>query len=114
MPPDARTGRAATRDDRITRAVDTLRAATAAHAPAVFTTSLGLEDMVLLDLIHRHAVPAEVVTLDTGRLHEETMIGPYRAVVPSISGTAWITGTSTYTLDPSDPFPEGFTVGDIW
>lgn len=53
-------------------------------------------------------------TVFTGRLHEETMIGPYRAVVPSISGTAWITGTSTYTLDPSDPFPEGFTVGDIW
>lgn len=72
MPPDARTGRAATRDDRITRAVDTLRAATAAHAPAVFTTSLGAEDMVLLDLIARHGVPAEVVTLDTGRLHEET------------------------------------------
>ena len=49
-----------------------------------------------------------------GRLHEETMIGPYRAVTPSISGQAWITGASRYTVDPTDPFPEGFTVGDIW
>lgn len=53
-------------------------------------------------------------TVFTGRLHEETKVGPYRAVVPSISGQAWITGHSTYTLDPGDPFPEGFTVGDIW
>jgi proline racemase len=53
-------------------------------------------------------------TVFTGRLHEETTIGPYPAVVPSISGQAWITGTASYTLDPSDPFPEGFTVGDLW
>jgi proline racemase len=53
-------------------------------------------------------------TVFTGRLHEETMVGSYKAVVPSISGQAWITGQTTYTLDPADPFPEGFTVGDIW
>ena len=38
----------------------------------------------------------------------------YTAVVPSISGQAWITGMATYVLDPTDPFPEGYTVGDIW
>ena len=27
---------------------------------------------------------------------------------------AWITGMSAYVVDPSDPFPDGFTVGDIW
>ncbi len=53
-------------------------------------------------------------TVFTGRLVEETRVGPYRAVVPTISGQAWITGMSTYVLDPEDPFPEGFTVGDIW
>jgi proline racemase len=53
-------------------------------------------------------------TVFTGRLVEETMIGPYRAVVPTITGTAWITGMATYVVDPEDPFPEGFTVGDIW
>jgi proline racemase len=53
-------------------------------------------------------------TVFTGRLVEETSIGPYRAVVPELSGTAWITGFAQYVVDPQDPFPEGFTVGDIW
>ncbi len=53
-------------------------------------------------------------TIFTGRLVEETMVGSYRAVVPTISGQAWITGFARYSLDPTDPFPEGFTVGDIW
>ena len=53
-------------------------------------------------------------TLFTGRLVEETRVGPYPAVVPTLSGQAWITGFAQYVLDPSDPFPEGFTVGDIW
>jgi proline racemase len=53
-------------------------------------------------------------TVFTGRLVEETTVGPYRAVVPTITGTAWITGMATYVLDPTDPFPEGYTVGDIW
>lgn len=38
----------------------------------------------------------------------------YPAVIPTISGQAWITGTAKYTIDPDDPFPEGFTVADIW
>jgi proline racemase len=53
-------------------------------------------------------------TLFTGRLLEETQVGPYRAVVPTITGTAWITGFAQYVVDPSDPFPNGWTVGDIW
>jgi proline racemase len=53
-------------------------------------------------------------TVFTGRLVEETTVGGRAAVVPTISGTAWITGFADYVVDPSDPFPEGFTVGDIW
>jgi proline racemase len=53
-------------------------------------------------------------TTFTGRLIRETRVGDRPAVVPTISGRAWITGFSTYVLDPSDPFPAGFTVGDIW
>jgi proline racemase len=53
-------------------------------------------------------------TVFTGRLLEETRVGDYPAVVPTLSGQAWITGMASYVLDPSDPFPEGFTVGDIW
>ncbi|MBI4675869.1 MAG: proline racemase family protein [Chloroflexi bacterium] len=53
-------------------------------------------------------------TVFTGRLIAETRVGPYHAVVPTITGTAWITGVATYGIDPDDPFPNGFVVGDIW
>jgi proline racemase len=53
-------------------------------------------------------------TTFTGRLVEEAQVGDYRAVVPTLSGTAWITGFAQYVVDPEDPFPDGFTVGDIW
>jgi proline racemase len=53
-------------------------------------------------------------TVFTGRLVEESQVGEYRAVVPTLSGTAWITGFSRYVLDPEDPNPNGFMVGDIW
>jgi proline racemase len=53
-------------------------------------------------------------TIFTGRLVEDARVGPYQAVVPTISGRAWITGFAQYVVDADDPFPEGFTVGDIW
>jgi proline racemase len=53
-------------------------------------------------------------TTFTGCLVEETRVGVYPAVVPTITGSAWITGISQYVLDAEDPFPEGFTVGDLW
>jgi proline racemase len=53
-------------------------------------------------------------TIFTGRLVREVQVAGFRAVVPQISGTAWITGFAHYLVDPEDPFPEGFTVGDIW
>jgi proline racemase len=53
-------------------------------------------------------------TIFTGRLLETVTVGPYAAVVPELSGAAWITGFAQYVVDPQDPFPEGFTVGDIW
>ncbi|MEV4334562.1 proline racemase family protein [Streptomyces sp. NPDC049597] len=46
----------------------------------------------------------------TGRLVAATEVGGLPAVVPEISGRAWITGTANYLLDPSDPFPHGFVL----
>jgi proline racemase len=44
-----------------------------------------------------------------GRLVEETeLAGDVTAVVPTITGRAWLTGTAQYFLDPDDPFPAGF------
>ncbi|MEV8308665.1 proline racemase family protein [Streptomyces flavidovirens] len=44
----------------------------------------------------------------TGRLIGETEVGGVPAVVPTVTGRAWITGTAQYFLDPTDPFPGGF------
>src|SRR5690348_6365705 len=49
-----------------------LREAAGAYAPSMLASSLGAEDMVLLDLIAELAVPIGVFTLDTGRLPQET------------------------------------------
>ena len=49
-------------------------------------------------------------TTFTGRLVEETTVGEHVAVVPTITGSAWLTATSQFMLDPSDPFPAGFTL----
>lgn len=43
-----------------------------------------------------------------GRLVGETTVGGRPAVLPTITGRAWITGTAQYLLDPDDPFPAGF------
>ncbi len=48
------------------------------------------------------------------RLIRKAKVGDYDAVVPTLSGRAWITGFADYVIDAEDPFPEGFTVGDIW
>lgn len=53
-------------------------------------------------------------TTFTGRIVEETTVGPYAAVVPEITGQGWITGFAEYVLDADDPFPEGYRIGDIW
>ncbi len=44
-----------------------------------------------------------------GRLIAETEIAGMPAVVPTITGRAWVTGMGQYLLDPTDPFPTGFT-----
>ncbi len=43
-----------------------------------------------------------------------TEVGPYAAVIPTVAGQAWITGIYQMGLDPTDPFPRGFTVADTW
>ena len=48
------------------------------------------------------------------RVEATTTVGPYDAVIPSISGQAWITSFNQLVLDPTDPFQEGFVVGRPW
>jgi proline racemase len=43
-----------------------------------------------------------------GRLIAETTVAGIPAVIPTVTGRAWVTGIGSYLLDPSDPFPTGF------
>ncbi len=53
-------------------------------------------------------------TVFVGRLVDESHAGGVVAVTPEVSGRVCITAHADYVLDTDDPFPEGFTVGDIW
>jgi trans-L-3-hydroxyproline dehydratase len=44
----------------------------------------------------------------TVRVVERTTFGPYEAVIPEVSGTAFITGRNEFYFDPQDPFGRGF------
>ena len=67
-------------EQRVAQTVLRLQQAAAAHpGTIVLTTSLGAEDMVLTDLIARRQLPIALATLDTGRLHAQTL-----ALIPAI------------------------------
>ncbi len=49
-----------------------------------------------------------------GRVVSRTRVGELDAVVPAVSGRAWITGYHQLVVDPSDPLGGGFKLGDTW
>lgn len=61
-------------------------------------------------LRHRSVIGSEFI----GHIRGTTKVGEYPAVLPSVKGNAWITSFKQVVLDPTDPFPEGFRVGDSW
>lgn len=48
------------------------------------------------------------------RIVATTAVGGRPAVVPQISGRAWIYALSQLGIDPTDPYPLGFTLADTW
>lgn len=48
------------------------------------------------------------------RIERWTEISGRRAIIPSITGRAWITGVHQLWLDPDDPWPQGYSVADTW
>ena len=48
------------------------------------------------------------------RIESLAHVGERDAVVPSLSGRAWITGTHQHTLNPEDPWPRGYRLSDTW
>jgi proline racemase len=95
------------------------RAATAIHPGWVDRSPCGTGTSARMATLHARGALALgdtyvhesiIGTRFAGRLLRQTSVGGQPAVVPEISGRAWITGKGEYRLDPTDPFPEGFVV----
>lgn len=63
-----------------------------------------------LDLNQEFVNESFIGTSFTGRLVDHCTVGTHDAAVPQITGSCWITGMGQHLLDPSDPFPKGFTI----
>ena len=59
---------------------------------------------------HRSIIGTEFIS----HIRGITQVGEYQAVLPTVAGRAWITSFKQVVLDSTDPFPEGFRVGDQW
>jgi proline racemase len=62
------------------------------------------------DFVHESVISSTF----TGRIEGLTEVGGHKAVRPSISGRAWLTGTHQIGRDPHDPLGRGFAVADTW
>ncbi len=60
--------------------------------------------------ISRSIIGGEFVTEFRG----ETLVGPFKAAQNRVSGQCWIYAITQVGLDPTDPFPHGFTLSDTW
>lgn len=62
------------------------------------------------DFVHESIIG----TRFTGRIFDTGLTGGIPDVSVEITGRAWITAFHQYVLDPSDPFPTGYTLSDTW
>jgi trans-L-3-hydroxyproline dehydratase len=53
-------------------------------------------------------VESLIGTRFTGRVIRETTFGEYRAVIPEVEGSAYLTGQHEFLIDPHDPLNRGF------
>jgi 4-hydroxyproline epimerase len=58
------------------------------------------------DFVHESIIGS----LFTGRIEDEVKVGDNDAIIPSIEGSAWVTGLNTIFVDDRDPFVHGFEV----
>ncbi len=50
----------------------------------------------------------------TGKIANICDVNGHPAIIPKVSGRAWITGTHQHMLDPEDPWPQGYRLSDTW
>lgn len=68
-------------------------------------------EMQVGDSLHMTSI---IDSVFVGTILHDTSIEGIPAIIPSISGRAWITGSARLELDPSDPWPRGYRLSDTW
>jgi proline racemase len=66
------------------------------------------------ELGERYVAESVLGTRFVGRVASRTRVGDRDAIVPAISGRAWITGFHQLVVDPADPLADGFKLPDTW
>jgi len=61
-----------------------------------------------LKLNEKITIESILDTLMDVEVTETTTYGPHKAVIPEVTGTAWITGKNEFCFDPTDPLKNGF------
>ncbi len=61
-----------------------------------------------LPLGQSFTVESIIGTTFTGRVAQTTSFGEYAAIIPEVTGSAWITGRHEFLVAPDDPLREGF------
>ncbi len=72
------------------------------HARGAMTTG---------DIFHARSI---IGSRFAGRIVGATHVGSVPAIITEVTGRAWITGTHQHLLDPDDPWPAGYRLGDTW
>jgi len=68
----------------------------------------------LMDVGEELVVRSVINSTFTGKILADTRVGETPAIVPAITGRAWITGVHQHSLDPTDPWPRGYRLADTW
>jgi proline racemase/trans-L-3-hydroxyproline dehydratase len=62
--------------------------------------------------IHEHFVHESIIDSKfAGRVIAVSQVGDYQAIIPQITGSAWITGMHQFIIESEDPYYEGFLLG---
>ncbi|MEP4149449.1 MAG: proline racemase family protein [Halioglobus sp.] len=68
----------------------------------------------LMDVGEQYIARSIINSRFDGRIVKTCKVGNKDAIIPELSGRAWLTGTYQHLLDPTDPWPQGYRIGDTW
>ena len=78
-------------------------------------TGSGVSGRMAIHKVRKEINYGETMTIESitdsvfkGSVVSEEDYGPFKAVIPQVEGTAYITGMHTFVIDPNDPMKDGF------